>query len=445
MHKIFKNSGWLLADKLARLFLGLLTMALIARQVGPADFGIWSYALALTTIVGGLAVLGLDKVVVKEMVASPGREEQILSTALLMRLGAGLFSFACCAGIVLLSKKGQPVYVYCTLITALTVVLQSFDVFDYYYQSKNEVQLTIIPKMSLFVFFCLLKIIWVRIHAPLMTFVWLSFAELVVSYTVILWMFISRHGLRALGTWSFAEAKFLLSQSWPLLFTGVLVLLYMKSDQLMLDTLGTPALLGEYAAAARISELWYALPTVIATALLPGLVQMRIEHTASYEQAVEKWLRLSFWSSLFISLFLSLVAEKITTLFYGVQFPQSGLILSIHIWANMPVFLCMVLMQYQIVEGTYNINLYATIAGIIVNVGVNIWLIPSLGGVGAAIATVVSYITVFTTLTLMDKTGRLPAFLRRMLSPLLAIADLRQLFDSFRLFTGQFLSLTRTK
>jgi O-antigen/teichoic acid export membrane protein len=447
LHKIFKNSGWLLADKLARLFLGLLTMALIARQVGPADFGVWSYALALTTIVGGLAVLGLDKVVVKELVSYPDtdKQERILTTALFMRLFAGLLSFAVCAAIVLLTKKGNAVYTYCTLLTALNIVLQSFDVFDYYYQAKNDVQQVIIPKTGIFVLFCVLKMVWVTKHASLMSFVWLSFFELLITYAIILTMFIGRHSMRFLRAFSFSEAKFLLQHSWPLLFTGVLVLLYMKSDQLMLDTLGTPALLGEYAAAARISELWYALPTVIATALLPGLVQKRIDHHAAYELAVEKWLRLSFWCSLGIALVLSPVAPVITNLFYGAQFPQSGLILSIHVWANIPVFLCMVLMQYQIVEGAYNINLYATIAGIIMNVGINVLLIPKLGGVGAAIATVVSYMTVFCTLTFMDKTKRLPYMISRMFSPLLAINDLKHLFDSFRLFTGQFLSFKREK
>lgn len=444
MHKIFKNSGWLLVDKLARLFIGLITMAMIARHIGPEAFGIWNYAIALTAIVGSLAILGLDKVVVKEVVSNPERQNSIIASTLAIRFVAGIVAFLFCAAIVFATKQHSPVYLYCTIITALNIVLLSFDVFDYFYQAKNEVHKVIIPKVTFFVSFCIIKIVFVYFNGTLLHFVWLSFAELLLTYLTILTFYL-KDGNRLFTVIRLSEIKYLFRHSWPLMFTGVLILLYVKADQLLLDTLGTPVQLGEYAAAARISELWYALPTVLATALLPGLISKRHEDIPAYLHAMERWLRLSFWVSTAIAVVMTFSSATIAQWLYGAQFPKSGIILSIHIWANIPVFLSTALMQYQLIEGAYKTNLYASSAGLVVNIAINILLIPSMGGVGAAIATVVSYIIVVATLVILDKTGQLMLLIQKMLSPALAIADTRYMIDAFKIFTDNFLSVIREK
>jgi O-antigen/teichoic acid export membrane protein len=425
--------------------LGLITMAMIARHIGPEAFGIWNFSIALTTIAGGLAVLGLDKVVVKELVSLPEQQDTIISTALFMRLLAGGSSFVLCILIVALTKKHEFIYLLCTFITGLNIVLQSFDVFDYFYQAQNELQRVIIPKVTMFILFCVIKLVFITLNGSLLTFVWLSFVELLLTYLLIFIFYIRRYKTRFLSSVNLQEARRLIKYSWPLMFTGLLILLYMKSDQLMLDTFGNAVQLGEYAAAARISELWYAIPTVIATALLPGLIRKRDTDISQYHHAVEKWLRLSFWASLSIAVIMTFAGNQLISTLYGAQYPQSGFILTIHIWANIPVFICTVMMQYLIVEGAYKANLYATIAGIIVNVVINILLIPSMGGAGAAIATVASYMAVCITLIILDKSRKMFLFLPRMLDPLLALSDLRQLLDALRGFVTGLSTFFREK
>ncbi|WP_343673090.1 flippase [Chitinophaga sp.] len=445
MHKVIQNSGWLLIDKLARLFLGLLTMSMIARHIGPGEFGIWNYSLALTAIVGGIAILGLDKIVVKELVSDPERRDEIVSTALCMRIVAGILSCTICVLITWFTKQNNPLYIRCTTITALNILLQSFDVFDYFYQSHNQVQRVIIPKVTVFVLFCLIKIMCVRMNLSFMVILWVSLAELVITYLLISGYYIWHEGIASLFKVRMQEARYLFSQSWSLLFAGVLVLLYMKSDQLLLDVLSTPQQLGEYAAAARISELWYAIPTVIAVAILPNLIQQRRTNHDQYLANVEKWIRLSMWGSTVIAIVVTIASGWLTGILYGSQYPHVGVILSIHIWANIPVFISVAIMQYQIVEGNYNANLYATIAGIVANLLINLLLIPSLGGIAAAIATVISYTTVATCLIVVDKTGQTKMFIIKMLYPGKAAADIWQLQLILRSSIENKLSLLRQK
>lgn len=435
MHKFFTNSAWMLADKLVRLFPGIVVLAMIARYIGPEYFGVWNFAMAITAIIGGLAVLGLDKTVVKEVVAHPERTGTIIATALGLRLAAGLLAIICCLLLLWMLHRTSVVYVYCTFISGVNVMLQAFDVFDYYYQAKGNVQKVAVPKLSVFLLFCGLKVLFIALHCSFISLVWLSCAELVVTYLVIYGIYRreEKNG-RLLIRFSRSAARTLLTEGWPIIFTGMVVLLYMKIDQVLLNVLASPVQQGEYAAAARISELWYTLPTVLAAIILPVLIQQRMENKTRYLQTVEKCLRLSFWASLLIAVLVSFAAGFIIRIMYGTQYVSSGAILSIHIWASIPIFVGMVVMTYLIAEGDYKVNLYATSAGLVVKTGLILLLIPFMGGIGAAVATVVSYITVYGVALLLDKTGESRMMSVRMLLPWRAAADVRQVFDAFKVF-----------
>ncbi|WP_436486893.1 flippase [Chitinophaga sp. ARDCPP14] len=435
MHKLFENSGWLLVDKLSKLFPGIIIMALIARHLGPEEFGIWNYALALTTIIGSVAILGMDKLAVKELINNEHKQGTIVATVILMRIIAGVVCMAVSVGIVLLTGKHQQLYLYCTIFSALIILLQSFDVLDYFYQAKNNVKKVIIPKVVVFIIFCGIKVLIVYLDGALIAFLWTSIIELVVTYLIIIAVYLSRHA--AAFTWRIdtALAQTLLVQSWPLMLSNLVVVLFMKIDLVLLDALANPAELGKYVGAARISELWYAIPTVISVAMLPSLLQTKkISHKA-YLATLEKWLRLSFWLSVVIAVMVTLTAHIIIPFLYGPGYAAASWMLMIHIWAGIPVFLSIVMVQYLFVEGEYKIYLYGNLSGLIVNAGINFFLIPLYGGIGAAIATVAAYSTVYGMLLLLDKSGQGYLLTIRMFHPLLAFSDIRQVYNSLRIFT----------
>jgi len=210
----------------------------------------------------------------------------------------------------------------------------------------------------------------------------------------------------------------------------------MKIDLVLLDMLSNAAELGKYVSAARISELWYAIPMVISVAILPGLIQKKKISRNAYLLTLEKWLRLSFWLSAAIALLITLTAHLIIPFLYGRGYSAASWMLMIHVWAGIPVFLSVVLVQYLFVEGEYKIYLYSNLSGLLVNVGINFFLIPAYGGIGAAIATVAAYVTVYSMLVLLDKSGQGYLLTKKMLNPVLAFSDIKQVHNSLRVFTS---------
>lgn len=445
MDKLFENSGWLLLDKLSKLFPGVIIVALIGRHLGPEEFGMWNYALALTTIIGSVAILGMDKLAVKELINNEQRQGTIVATLILMRIIASIICMAIGIGIVLFSRQHQQIYLYCTIFSALIIVLQSFDVLDYFYQAKNDVKKVIIPKVMVFITFCVVKLIIIFLNGTLMVFLWASVIEVLLTYMIILVVFSYQNTSDFSLRIDRSLAKALLAKSWPLMLSNLLVILFMKIDLVLLDMLSTPAELGKYVSAARISELWYAIPMVISVAILPGLIQKKKVSQNAYLLTLEKLLRLSFWLSTVIAVVITLTAGLIIPLLYGKAYMAASQMLMIHIWAGIPVFLNIVLVQYLFVEGEYRIYLYTNLTGLLVNVGVNFLLIPSYGGIGAAMATVAAYLAVNGMLLLLDKSGQGFQFTKKMFHPVRAFSDTKQVYYSLMAFTGNLLSIKQKK
>jgi O-antigen/teichoic acid export membrane protein len=201
-----------------------------------------------------------------------------------------------------------------------------------------------------------------------------------------------RQARQNISRWQFnaSQAKALLRQCWPLILSAVMVSLYMQIDIVMLKTKGSEAV-GIYSAAARISEAWYFIPVAIVTSVFPALIQARKTDPARYNKRLQNLYDLLIGLSLPVALIISLAADPIIRLVYTDQYEGAGLMLAIHIWSGIFVFLGSASSQYLLAEGLTLISFKRTAIGAVVNILLNLWLIPLYGGVGASIATLLAY------------------------------------------------------
>ena len=78
-------------------------------------------------------------------------------------------------------------------------------------------------------------------------------------------------------------ATVLLKESWPLILSGLVISVYMKIDQVMIKHLIDDNAVGIYAAAVKVSEIWYFIPVVIASSLFPAIINSRKINEVLYE------------------------------------------------------------------------------------------------------------------------------------------------------------------
>ena len=84
-NRIVKNAGWLIGGKIAQMILNLVVGLLTARHLGPSNYGIINYANAYIAFFSSLCTLGINNILVKELIDNPKREGEILGSSILLR------------------------------------------------------------------------------------------------------------------------------------------------------------------------------------------------------------------------------------------------------------------------------------------------------------------------------------------------------------------------
>jgi polysaccharide transporter, PST family len=390
LSKILSNISWLFADRILRMGFGLVVGVWVARYLGVQQFGILNYATAFVAIFNPLATLGLDAVVVRRLVADPARQQQILGTSFWMRFGAGWLTWLIAILGIYLLRHDDSTTIVTVIILGAASVSQSIDTIDLWFQSQVQSKYSVLAKNAAFVITVVIKIVLIMIHAPLVAFVLLILLEAILGAVGLSIVYKQQGHLIRLWQWSQSLAKDLLRESLPLILSGLTIMIYMRIDQIMLGQMIGDKAVGIYSAATRISEVWYFIPMTVSSSVMPSIFKAKEIGEELYYQRIGRLNRGLVWLAIAVAIIMTFIANPLTIMLFGDSYIESGLILSIHIWASVFVFTGVATSGWFIAESLTYLSLYRTLSGAIVNVLLNIFLIPIYGGVGAAIATIIA-------------------------------------------------------
>lgn len=388
---ILGNSGWLFADKILRMGIGLIVSVWIARYLGPEQYGLWNFAIAFAALFSALATLGLDGIVIRELVKQPERQYALLGSAFALKLIGASVSLLVVLIAISLMYRGETLTLWLVGISAAGFIFQSVNVVDFYFQAKVQSKYTVYSANAAFILVTLVKIYLLLSSAPLIVFAWAGLIEVVLTSVFLLIAYQSNH--QSMRDWWYEGPvmRKLLKESWPLMLAGLAVMVYMRVDVVMLQQMAGEHEVGVYAAATKISEIWYFLPSIVVASVSPAIIKAHSLDSYQYISRLRQLYFVMAWLAIGIAAPLSLMSDTIVNLLFGRDFAEAAPILAIHLWASIAVFLGVASSQYLLVEGLQKISFYRTLIGLIVNVILNLLLIPGMGAKGAAIATVASY------------------------------------------------------
>ena len=382
-----KNVIWLFFDKILRLGVGLIVGVLVARYLGPELFGKWNYAIAFVSLVSAIATLGLDQILVKHLLDSRDDEYVLLGTAFYLRLAGSVLSILIIVSFFLFYKKDFELLLI-AILTALNLFFQAFDVIDLKNQSTLQSRKTVIVKNTVFILIAIVKLLFVYLKFTLVYFVFLGLIECVLG-AIGLVMF---YGFLRFLKWSFniEYCKILLKQAWPLILSGIVIMMYMRLDQIMIGEMIGDVGVGLYSVSTRFTELWYFIPSVFATSFFPKLVEKFNVNKKNYYDVCLKLLKLLFLISFSIALFFTFFSNFIINYLYGKEYIMSVFALQISIWTGVFVFWGVAAGNMLVIENLNKHNLIKSVQGLFLNMILNLVLIPKYGVNGAAIATLIS-------------------------------------------------------
>jgi len=391
LQNILVNTGWLFADRILRMGVGLFVGVWVARYLGPEQFGLYSYAIAFVSLFGAFATLGLDGIVVRDIVRDPACKYETLGTAFVLKLIGG--SLTCLLVIIAISllRPHDRLTHWLVGITAVGMIFQAFDTIDFWFQSQVKSKYTVYAKNTAFLLITLIKIVLMLMKAPLLAFAWAGFAEIVVgAIGLIIAYQINGHYIKA---WrgSIARAKSLFSDSWPLILSGIVIMIYMRIDQVMLGEMVGNQEVGVYSVAVRLAEVWYFIPMSFVSSTFPSVVEAKAISEDLFYERLQKLYNLMSLMAYVVAIPVTFIAGWVIEIVFGVAYRGAGPMLAVLIWAGLFVNLGVARSSFLTTLNWTGVHFMTVFLGCLVNVVLNYLLIPLYGGMGAAIASCFAY------------------------------------------------------
>lgn len=371
----------------------LITFAvgiLVARYLGPANYGILNYVISFVALFAPLVDLGLKDIVIRDIVNDPRRKDICIGSAFALKFVAAAITLLFVISLTSTTEK-DTLTRWMIWILAGAYFIQSLNVISFYFYAFVKAKFIVYAQIVRLFISALVKLIFIITEAELINFIYLIVAESVIEMCLLLVFYYREKQYLARWKVDRETVKLLLKNSWPLIFSGLAISIYMKIDQVMLKYMAGAEELGNYAIAVKLSEIWYVLPVLITNSVYPGIVSLRKSDEKRFNTRIQLLFDMFTLSSLAISIGITFVAHDLIKLFYGTQYQTADGIVMIYIWSTLFVFSGTLSQKWFLTENLQIIGMLTTTVGMIINVLLNFILIPQMGGRGAAIATVVSY------------------------------------------------------
>jgi O-antigen/teichoic acid export membrane protein len=391
LQKTLGNTTWMMGDQIARQVVGLAIGVWLARYLGPQLFGEFSYAVAMFMICSPVALLALDGIVIRRLIQEPGGRDELLGTSFVLMIAGGVLAFSLAMAAIFLVRPDDRLVQWLVGIMIAGTLVQAFIAIEFWFESQMQWKFTVYAKTSAFLFLSLVKVGLILAGAPLIAFAWAVLTEAVLGSAGLLLVYrLKGYSLKA---WRFKQetARTLLRDSWPLLFSAILVMVYLRIDQIMLGSMAGSEALGIYSVAVRISEAWYFIPMVICSSVFPAVVEADKISEELFYSHLQKLYSLMALLSYCVAIPVAFLATDIIDVLFTSAYAEAAPLLVILVWTGLFTSLGAARNVFVVAKNRTRVNLISIALGCAANISLNLVLIPRYGAMGAVIATFISY------------------------------------------------------
>lgn len=390
-NKEVRNASWLIVGRLIQMPLSFIVSVLTARYLGSSVYGVINYANAYVTFFTSLCTLGINSVIIKELVDAPDRQGRIVGTSIVLRLISSVLSVIVIVAIVSIVDHHDKTIMIVAFLCSLALVFHAFDTINYWFQSryasKTTAIITLIGHLAITVY----KIALMLLKKDV---VWFA-ASMAVDYAciaILLWIAYRKAGGQTLCV-DFQFGKKLLGKSYHYILSGMMVAIYSQSDKIMLKhTVGESAV-GLYSLATTICSLWAFVLTAIIDSVYPTIVQLHADHQQEqFDRKNRQLYAIVIYVSMFVGILFLFFGEWAIGLLYGEEYIGAAAPLKIVTWYTTFSYLGVARNAWIVCNNKQRYLKYMYLCGAVLNVLLNYVLIPVWGANGAAWASLITQV-----------------------------------------------------
>lgn len=375
-----------------RLFLSTALTMLVARQIGPAEFGTYSNIFAGFMLFGALAGLGLQDIVTDEIASGRTIPCMVLSTASILVFSASFILSIAFVALISFVFPGFGPEFWVALIFSAILLVKGLEVLLFGLEAHTQLRSISLSQQISIIASAIGKVTILLLGATIISFSTVTALEFFVLYGATV-VFAARRGLKlSIAAFRFEYAVTLLKRSWPMAASGLAVISYFYVDQIIIAILVDSEAVGIYAAATRISQQLYILPTVLVAAYYPRLTYIYAQSPASFDQGFKTLSVVLIALAFILWILLLMLGDSLLGLILGNEFAETASILKLHALGLFFVSLNVISGRWYVMHGLQKLILVRHLLTAASNVLLNLLLIPHFGPEGAVCATIVSFL-----------------------------------------------------
>jgi len=389
-NKIVKNTGWLVGGKIAQMALSLAVGALSARYLGPSNYGLINYGSALTAFFMSLCTLGINSVIVKELIDNPDEQGTALGSALLLRILSSFCSAILVVAVSFVLDYGKWETIAVVTLCSISLIFHALDTLNYWFLAQYKSKVTAIATFIAYAVTAAYKIILLILGKSVLWFAFATSVDYIVLGIVLIIAYKKYGGTKF--RFSLQKGKSILSKSYHYILSGLMVSIYGHTDKLMLKHMLSEADVGYYSVATTICRMWTFVLTAIIDSMYPSIVQAYEMDKEQFERRNRQLYAIVFYASFFVAVCFLLLGDIIIKLLYGPEYVLASAPLKVVTWYTAFSFLGVARSAWMVCNNKQKYLKYMYVPAIIINVAMNYLMIPLWGATGAAAASLITQI-----------------------------------------------------
>ena len=387
-NNVIKNAGWIIICKIIQSVISLVIGVITARYLGPSNYGVISYAASIVAFALPVMQLGLNQTLVKEFVNSPDREGQILGTSLVINI---ISSIVCIIGsisfVMAIDAGDQETILVCSLYS-LTLLFQATEMTQYWFQSKL---MSKYPSIATLVAYAVVSLYKIYLLVTQKSVVWFALSNVLDYFLIsvillIIYLKMSKQYL----SFSWKLGKEMISRSKYYIIPSLMVMIFQHTDRIMIKFMIGEAETGFYSAAITCISISAFVFNAVIESARPVILEEKERDPELYEKRVTQLYSIITCMSLAQSVAMTVLSKFIVQILYGDEYSGTASILCVAVWYVTFSYYGSVRNVWILAEGKQKYLLGINIVGASANVLLNACMIPVLGAVGAAVASVIT-------------------------------------------------------
>lgn len=388
--KVIKNATWIIACKLIQAILNLVVTMISARYLGPAGYGIINYAASLVAFAVPIMQLGLNSIIVMEIVNDPDKEGEALGTSMVVCFLSSFLSIAGVVAFTSIANRGERETIIICFVYSLLLIFQSLEIIQYWFQAKLLSKYTSIFMLIAYVVVSAYKIVLLMTDQSIYLFA----ISQALDYLIIDAFLLITYRIKGKQKLSFSmkRARQLLSKGHYYIVPALMITIFAQTDRIMIKMMMGDVATGYYSAAVACSGMLGFVFSAIIDSFRPVIFESRKQSMQSFEKKVMDLYSIVIFLSLFFSAMVTVFAKLIVMILYGDQYLPAVAALRIVVWYTTFSYLGSVRNIWILAENQQKFLWMINLSGALLNVALNYILIPLIGINGAAIASLVTQI-----------------------------------------------------